>query len=27
MNPGYLSLLLLVVSLILFASGWTDFLM
>lgn len=27
MNPGYLSILLLVVSLILFASGWTDFLM
>jgi hypothetical protein len=27
MNPGYLSIVLLVVSLILFASGWTDFLM
>ncbi|TDF99328.1 YphA family membrane protein [Paenibacillus piri] len=27
MNPGYLSFVLLVVSLILYASGWTDFLM
>ncbi|MDQ1909437.1 hypothetical protein RAC89_02840 [Paenibacillus sp. GD4] len=27
MNPGYLSLLLLVISLILFASGWKDFIL